>query len=114
MKNLIVGMGIGSLYKTVLTELGHEVVTVDTVKPADFKSVGLAIDAHKMFDATFICTPNHTHEKIAYLISEHSRMVLIEKPGVRTAHDWEVMVKSRPETKFMMIKNNQYRDDIFL
>jgi predicted dehydrogenase len=114
MKNLIVGMGIGALYKTVLTELGHEVVTVDTVKPADFKSVGLAIDAHKMFDATFICTPNHTHEQIAYLISEHSRMVLIEKPGVRTARDWEVMVKSCPETKFMMIKNNQYRDDIEL
>ena len=29
MKSLIVGMGFGQLYKDVLTQMGHEVVTVD-------------------------------------------------------------------------------------
>jgi len=33
MKSLIVGMGIGQLYKSVLTELGHEVITVDQNPP---------------------------------------------------------------------------------
>ena len=29
MKSLIVGMGFGQLYKDVLTEMGHQVITVD-------------------------------------------------------------------------------------
>lgn len=112
MKNLIIGMGIGSLYSTVLTELGHEVVTVDPVRPADFKSFGLAVDAHKMFDATFICTPNHTHEDMAYFMADHSRMIFIEKPGFKSAQRWNWFRDACPDTRFMMVKNNQYRDEI--
>lgn len=96
----------------VLRDLGHEVITVDNQRMAHYTSVGLALDDHPMFDCTVICTPNHTHEKFAYLVSEHSKIVFIEKPGVRTAHDWQVMVDSCPETKFMMVKNNQYRDEL--
>jgi predicted dehydrogenase len=112
MKSLIIGMGIGELYKEVLHDLGHEVVTVDNTRPADFKSVGLALDVHPRFDATFICTPNHTHENFAYLVSQHSKIVFVEKPGLRTAHDWQVMIDSCPETKFIMVKNNQYREEL--
>jgi len=112
MKSLIIGMGIGELYKEVLQDLNHEVVTVDTNRPADFKSVGLALDMHPKFDATFICTPNHTHEQLAYLVADHSKIVFIEKPGVKTARDLEVLVESCPETKFIMVKNNQYRDEL--
>jgi len=112
MKALVIGMGIGAIYKQVLQELNYTVVTVDNVRPADFTSVGLALDVHPRFDVTFICTPNYTHENLAYLISEHSRIVFIEKPGVKSAHDWRIMVDSCPETKFIMVKNNQYRDDI--
>ena len=112
MKSLVIGMGIGELYMEVLRDLGHEVITVDNQRMAHYTSVGLALDDHPMFDCTVICTPNHTHEKFAYLVSEHSKIVFIEKPGVRTAHDWQVMVDSCPETKFMMVKNNQYRDEL--
>ena len=112
MKSLIIGMGIGELYLEVLTDLGHEVITVDNNRMAHYKSVGLALDDHPKFDAAFICTPNHTHEKLAYLVSEHSKIVFVEKPGLRTAHDWRIMVDSCPDTKFMMVKNNQYRDEL--
>jgi len=112
LKSLVIGMGIGELYMEVLRDLGHEVITVDNQRMAHYTSVGLALDDHPMFDCTVICTPNHTHEKFAYLVSEHSKIVFIEKPGVRTAHDWQVMVDSCPETKFMMVKNNQYRDEL--
>ena len=112
MKALIVGMGIGQLYKTVLEQLNFSTVTVDPVKEADFTSVGLALDMHPKFDITVICTPNHTHEKIAYLVADHSLIVMVEKPGVRTARDWEVMIESCPKTRFMMVKNNQYRDEM--
>ena len=112
MKALIVGMGIGQLYKTVLEQLNFSTVTVDPVKEADFTSIGLALDVHPKFDITVICTPNHTHEKIAYLVADHSLIVMVEKPGVRTARDWEVMIESCPKTRFMMVKNNQYRDEM--
>ena len=112
MKSLVIGMGIGELYMEVLRDLGHEVITVDNQRMAHYTSVGLALDDHPMFDCTVICTPNHTHEKFAYLVSEHSKIVFIEKPGVRTAHDWQVMVDSCPDTKFIMVKNNQYRDEL--
>jgi predicted dehydrogenase len=112
MKALIVGMGIGQLYKTVLEQLNFSTVTVDPVKSADFTSVGLALDMHPKFDISIICTPNHTHEQIAYLVSSHSLIIMVEKPGVRTARDWEVMVESCPKTRFMMVKNNQYRDEM--
>jgi hypothetical protein len=112
MKALIIGMGIGELYKEVLLDLGIEVVTADLHRPADFKTPGLAIDVHPRFDAIFICTPNHTHEQLAYLVADHSRIVFIEKPGVKSAHRWQVMVDSCPKTKFIMVKNNQYRDEL--
>ena len=40
MKSLVVGMGIGQLYKAVLLELGHTVFTVDydINKDADYVS----------------------------------------------------------------------------
>lgn len=48
MKSLIVGMGIGQLYKSVLTSMGHEIVTVDSdiAKGADFPSIKPAIFSH--------------------------------------------------------------------
>jgi predicted dehydrogenase len=112
MKSLIIGMGIGELYNEVLQDLGHEVITVDSHRMAHYPSVGLALDDHPRFDAAFICTPNHTHEKLAYLVAEISKIVFVEKPGVKTAHDWQVLCDSYPETKFIMVKNNQYRDEM--
>jgi predicted dehydrogenase len=113
MKSLVVGMGIGRLYKAVLEELGYTVVTVDTdPNKAKFTSVDMAMSAHGKFDTVHICTPNFTHISIARKIAALSKIVFIEKPGVATADAWQQLVKDYPDTKFMMVKNNQYRPEI--
>jgi oxidoreductase len=105
-------MGIGALYKNVLEDLRHDVVTVDLAKPADFKSIAEALEHHPRFDCVFICTPNHTHEELAYNLAKHASIVFVEKPGLADADRWQGLVDAHPKTRFMMIKNNQYRNII--
>jgi predicted dehydrogenase len=106
-------MGIGNLYKEVLTNLGHEIVTVDLdPAKADFTSVELAVEAHKQFDTAHICTPNFTHRELAWKVAPYSKIVFIEKPGVQTAKVWDKLGQNFPNTRFMMVKNNQWRDNI--
>lgn len=112
MKVLIVGMGFGNLYKSVHTELGNEIVTVDTNGTADFTSIDDAIRTHRMFDITHICTPNFTHVKLARKIAFNSRIVIVEKPGAANALAWKQLVEDYPRTGFMMSKNNMWRDNI--
>lgn len=112
MKSLVVGMGFGQLYKDVLIGMGAEVITVDPFRVADFTSVGLAIAAHGQFDTVNICVPNHLHEEIARAVGPHSKIVFVEKPGLRTSQDWIKLVEDIPQTRFMMVKNNQYRAEI--
>ena len=59
MRSLIIGMGIGQLYKNVLTELDHEITTFDTdvSKNADVTTFEDAI-LQGPFDTVHICTPN--------------------------------------------------------
>jgi predicted dehydrogenase len=114
MKSLIIGMGIGQLYKSVLSTLGHEIVTVDmdASKEADFLTVDDAIKESAVFDTVHICTPNFTHIKIARKVAAVSKIVFIEKPGVATADAWSQLVNDYPATRFMMVKNNMWRDNI--
>ena len=113
MKSLVVGMGIGNLYKAVLKEIGNTVVTVDLdPNKADYTSVDMAISVHGKFDTVHICTPNFTHVKIARQVAPISRIVFIEKPGVATSDAWAQLVKDYPATRFMMVKNNQYSKEI--
>jgi predicted dehydrogenase len=111
--SLVVGMGIGNLYKDVLTKLGHKVYTVDpdTNKNADYTDLAKAISG-KWFDTVHICTPNFTHFDIAEKVAPYSRIVFIEKPGVKTTDEWSNLVKCRPLTRFMMVKNNMWRSNI--
>ena len=113
MKSLIVGMGIGQLYKQVLSELGHEIITVDTnpAVNADFTEVEPAMLSGP-FDTVHICTPNYTHENIARLVAPVADIVFIEKPGLESALAWFNLTQDFPDTRFMMVKNNQYRDNI--
>jgi predicted dehydrogenase len=39
---------------------------------------------------------------------------LIEKPGVQDSKSWQCLVEDFPDTRFMMVKNNQYRDELKL
>ena len=113
MKSLIVGMGFGNaVYKPVLEEIGSTVITVDPIKPADFKTVEDAIKEHAHFDTVNICTPNFTHEDIARRVANNSGIVFVEKPGVKDSVCWQKLVQDFPSTRFMMVKNNQYRSEI--
>jgi predicted dehydrogenase len=112
--SLVVGMGIGNLYAAVLDELGHGVITVDSDpnKNADFTSVDDAIKEIRSFDTVHICTPNFTHIKIARKLAACSKIVFIEKPGVATSDAWKQLSIDYPKARIVMVKNNQYRDEI--
>jgi predicted dehydrogenase len=113
-RSLIVGMGIGQLYKTVLEKLGHEVITVDQdiSKGAMLPTVDSAIVAYSFFDTVHICTPNFTHFELAGKLAPYSKIVFIEKPGVATSATWSKLITAFPQTRFMMVKNNMWRDNI--
>jgi len=112
MKVLIVGMGFGNLYKSVHTDLVNDIVTVDTNGTADYATVDDAIRENSAFDVAHICTPNFTHIKIARKIAPACDIINIEKPGVATAEAWQQLVQDYPSTRFMMSKNNMWRDNI--
>ena len=113
-RSLVVGMGIGQLYKTVLTNLGHTVVTVDQdiTKGADFDSVDKALLVHGLFDTAHICTPNFTHFEMAARVAPCTKIVFIEKPGVATSDTWIKLVTEFKHARFMMVKNNMWRSNI--
>lgn len=111
MRSLIVGMGIGQLYHSVFNSLGYTVdsVDIDPSKNATFKSVEEVVDN---YDIAVVCTPNYTHEVIARTIAKKCKIVLVDKPGVVDSKSWQCLVEDFPNTRFMMVKNNQYRDEI--
>jgi len=112
MKVLIVGMGFGNLYKSVHTDLGNDIVTVDINGTADYANIDDAIRENSAFDVAHICTPNFTHIKIARKIAPACHIIVIEKPGVATAEAWQQLVQDYPSTRFMMSKNNMWRSNI--
>ena len=113
MKSLIIGMGIGQLYLAVLKNIGSEVITVDTNSQtgAQFVTVDSALEQHQFFDTVHICTPNFTHYDLAYKLAPYTKIVFVEKPGVATAMEWKSLLETFPKTRFMMVKNNQWRDE---
>ena len=116
MKSLIVGLGFGQLYKRVLEKMGHNVITVDINskhKPM-FLELTTALATHPEFDTAHICTPNNTHYTIAQKIAPHCKMIFIEKPGVQNAQQWQILVSSNKNTKFIMTKNNMWRTKLWI
>jgi len=112
--SLVVGMGIGQLYKQVLTNLGNNVLTVDTDpnKGSNLTDIDQALMLDE-FETVHICTPNFTHRSLAWKIAARKpKIVFIEKPGLETALDWQRLVHAFPETRFMMVKNNMWRSNI--
>jgi len=111
--SLVIGMGIGRLYKEVLEQLGYKVITVD-LNPdvqAMYTDINKCLEEYLKFDTVHICTPNFTHYSIAEQVAKHSDIVFVEKPGVKNADEWLNLISSYPETRFMMVKNNQYRGE---
>jgi predicted dehydrogenase len=114
MKSLVIGMGIGSMYAGVLKDMGAKVITVDSNpdKNPTYTTIESALNAD-VYDTAHISTPNFTHYRIARQVANAgTRIVFIDKPGVETAEQWNSLVKEFPGTRFMMVKNNQYRSNI--
>jgi len=117
-KALIIGTGFGSLYKGIYESMGWQVTTVDIADPnADFKTVSDAIGSGSghsgsYWDTCHVCVPNHLHYEMACISANVCDIVFIEKPGVGSADAYEKLCRLHPSTKFMMTKNNQYRDNI--
>ncbi len=114
MRSLIIGMGFGKLYKSILTKMGHEVITVDgdISKSADFPTVESAIFSYGQFDTVNICTPNCTHLDLAIKLAPFSKIIFVEKPGVKDKATWQGLIDNFPNTRFIMVKNNMWRDNI--
>jgi len=112
--SIIIGMGIGQLYNTVLEKLNHNIVTVDQdpSQGADFLTVEDAIKSQSAFDTAHICTPNFTHYDIACKIAPYAKIVFVEKPGVIDSMAWTKLVTNFLKTRFMMVKNNMWRSNI--
>ena len=110
--SIVVGMGIGQLYKDVLTKLGREVVTVDLDpnKGADYTDVDQAISTHLKFKTAHICTPNFTHAELTNKLGACSSIVFVEKPGLRTPEEWTQAAQS--SARVMMVKNNMWRSNM--
>lgn len=117
MNVLIIGLGIGQVYKEQLEQDANFIVTVDAnpkLNPC-FVSVDQAVNYVKtdagcrVYDIGIICTPNFTHKEIAYQIAPICNVVVVEKPGLRTAEEWIELCATFPNTKILMAKNNMYR-----
>jgi len=113
MKALVIGLGMGQQYRDWIAEFGYSVfsVDVDPTKGADYTN---HLDAIKdnIFDVIYIGTPNWTHESIARDVARSTKLLLIEKPGVIDSYTWRKLVDDFPTTRIMMVKNNQYREEI--
>ena len=110
MKALIIGMGIGKLYRDIYERKGWTVVTVDNTVPADFKDVRDVADTD--FDTAHVCTPNFLHKHHAEAAADRAKIVFVEKPGVENALNWSMLVNQNKKAKIVMVKNNQYRAEI--
>lgn len=93
--------------------MGAEIITVDSEQSTNpnFVELTTAIEAHPEFDTAHICTPNKTHFALAKKLSGHAKIVFVEKPGVKSVAQWTALTHDK-QTKYVMTKNNQYRDNI--
>lgn len=114
MKALVVGLGMGGLYAKILQDKGANVVTVDADvnRNAHYTALTQCLDSHKeSFDISIICTPNYTHYDLAQQVAPHTKILMVDKPGCKTADQWQQLVQAYPLTRIMMIKNNMWRTD---
>ena len=77
--------------------------------PATFDNVD---KVDKKYEVAIICTSNFTHFEIATYIAKKNiaPVVFVEKSGFASADMWSNTVEQYKATKFIMCKNNLYRD----
>lgn len=108
-KALLIGVGgIGSnVYLSELRIAGYDVTTVDNVNPADHTDID---DVTGTFDIAIICVPNYLHVPFANKVASYCKTVFVEKPGAPSADQWNELCDRNPNTRFIMCKNNLYRN----
>lgn len=113
---LIVGLGIGQVYKEVLSkDDSFEVITVDTdpEKNADYLCVNDVIKQEDFFDMSIICVPNYLHQSMMMLLAHKSNFILVEKPGLESAEKWKEVQDALPDNIILMTQNNLHRGKEF-
>lgn len=108
---LILGLGIGNLYKDIYENMGWSVVTVDKDSSKNPTYNNIAEVAGR-FTVAHVCTPNFLHEVHAEVCARLSDVVFVEKPGLKTAEDWQRLLDRHPNVRIMMVKNNMWRNNI--
>lgn len=116
-KVLIIGLGIGNLYKKILTEHNgkdkFEVITLDSSpsKHPDYLTLKDVKKDHTKFDLAIICCPNHYHEEYVLGLKNENmaKNILVEKPGLKDFATWALYSCAVDPNKLIMVKNNLYR-----
>lgn len=120
MKTVVVlGLGIGNVYVGECNSRGFNVITVDkdVDKEATYTSIEQAAQDIKSkyssasvpIDATIVCLPNFLHRGAVEVFAPMSRLVIVEKPGLRSEKEWADCVAAFPSTHIRMVRNNWYR-----
>lgn len=119
-KILIIGLGIGKVYKSLLsnnnTHGKYQIFTIDIdlSKEPDYLDLAHCYNDHPTIDMAIICCPNYLHDSY---ITELQRLnmcdtIVVEKPGLPTAYDWMTHSKACHPNKLLMVKNNLYRTEL--
>ncbi len=110
---LVIGLSMGRQYASWLEQLGYKVITadVDPGKSAWYTDYNDAV-RYQNYDIIYIGTPNWTHEPIARDVVSKTKILIIEKPGFVNSKAWREFVESNPDTRIMMVRNNQFRTEI--
>lgn len=104
-KVLVAGLGIGRLYKKILSGPEYIVETFDINSSLNPTYDSLEkIPNNNYYDLIIICTPNYTHESIYLKLQQRGRKFLIEKPGFSSYENWQKY------DNIYLVKNNMYRD----
>lgn len=114
-KSLIIGLGFGeAVYKPILEKISKQVITfdIDSSKNPNYTDIKQLLNDHNKFDTVNICTPNFTHGYFARKLANYAKIIFVEKPGVINEFEWNKLVYDFPNTRFMVTKNNQYRNEI--
>jgi predicted dehydrogenase len=49
---------------------------------------------------------------LANKLANFAKIVFVEKPGVQNSSNWATLIHTHKNTRFMMVKNNMWRDNI--
>jgi predicted dehydrogenase len=112
-KILIVGLGIGSMYREILkNSYKIETIDFDSSKNPTFTSIAEFKEKRygTKYDLIIICTPNFLHKEHFLLLREYGRRFVVEKPGFKNTKEFQELYNK--EKNIFIMKNNYYRDEI--